>query len=108
LQRIRAIVFSPIQTLFPEDAIGRLHPVVSRGSSKNERIPILKNKPIRLIKWPKARLEDLLIIPCLKRRIREEAIRNYLKGERQKPPHPLSVAPTTIRSRIIPKGNDYS
>jgi hypothetical protein len=67
----------------------------------------LKKKLIRPIKWPKARLEDLLIIPCLKRRIREEAIRNYLKGERRKPPRPFNIAPTTTQSKVIPDVKDY-
>jgi hypothetical protein len=67
----------------------------------------LKKKLIRPIKWPKARLEDLLIIPCLKRRIREEAIRNYLKGERRKPPRPFNIAPTNVAPRVILEGEDY-
>jgi len=53
----------------------------------------LKNKAIRLIKWPKARSENLLISPGHKGRIREEAIRNYLRIDRQKPPCPLNITP---------------
>jgi hypothetical protein len=49
----------------------------------------LKKKLIRLIKWPKARLEDILIIPCIKRRIRRIAIRDYQMGEHKKPFSPI-------------------
>jgi hypothetical protein len=41
----------------------------------------LKDKSIGLIKWQKAGLENLLRGPCIKRRIRERVIRDYLKGE---------------------------
>jgi len=47
--------------LSPKNALPRLHFIISRGSSKNGGIVVLKDKPIGLIKWPKARLENLLI-----------------------------------------------
>jgi len=47
----------------------------------------LKKKLLRLIKWPKARLENLLGSPCIKRRIRRIAIKDYQIGEHQKPSH---------------------
>jgi len=40
---------------------------------KNRRIPILKDKSMGLIKWQKAGLENLLVSPCLKRRIKGES-----------------------------------
>ena len=45
----------------------------------------MKKKLLRLIKWPKARLENLLGSHCIKRRIRRIAIRDYQIGEHQKP-----------------------
>jgi hypothetical protein len=67
----------------------------------------LRDKPIGLIKWRKARLENLLISPCLKRRIRERAIRDYLRGEHQNPPHPFNIAPTSVYSLYGGRGNDF-
>ena len=52
----------------------------------------MRDKPIELIKWLKAGLEDLLISPYLKRRIRRRAIRDYQMGEHQNPPYPFNVA----------------
>jgi len=52
-----------MQMNFPQDVPSRLHSVIGRGTSENGRIPILRDKPIRLIRWPKARLENLLITP---------------------------------------------
>jgi hypothetical protein len=54
----------------------------------------MKDKSIGLIKWQKAGLENLLGNPCMKRRIRMRAIRDYQMGEQQNPPHPFNVAPT--------------
>jgi hypothetical protein len=34
----------------PKDALRRLHPIISRCSSKNRRVQILKDKSIKLIK----------------------------------------------------------
>jgi hypothetical protein len=72
------------QSLSIKDALRRLHSVISRCFLKNRRILILKNKSIGPIKWQKTGLEYLLISPCLKRRIRERAIRDFLRGEHQK------------------------
>ena len=47
----------------------------------------MKKKPLRLIKWPKARLENLFGRSCIKRRIRRIAIRDYQMGGYQKPSH---------------------
>jgi hypothetical protein len=52
---------------------------------KNERTPILKKMLLTLIKWPKARLENLLGSSCIKRRIRRIAIRDYKMSGYQKP-----------------------
>jgi len=57
----------------------------------------LKDKSIGLIKWQKAGLENLLGSPCIKRRIRRRAIRDYQMGEHKNSPHPFNVPPTTIR-----------
>jgi hypothetical protein len=38
---------------------GKGHSIISRCSSKNERIPILRNKSIGLIKWGKGRIGEL-------------------------------------------------
>jgi hypothetical protein len=51
----------------------------------------LWDKPIRLIKWQKVGLQNILVSPYLKRRIRERAIRDYLRGEHQNPPYPFNV-----------------
>jgi len=58
-----------------EDPLRRSHPRISIGCSGNERILILNDNPVRLIKWPKAGLEGLLPILCFKRRIMKVAIR---------------------------------
>jgi hypothetical protein len=52
-------------------------------------------------------LENLLIILCLKRGIGEGAIRNYLKGKRQKPPYLFNVAATNARFGIVQEADDY-
>jgi len=39
-------------------------------------------------------LENLLGSPCIKRRIRRRAIRDYQMGEHKNPSHPFNVAPT--------------
>jgi hypothetical protein len=57
---------------------------------KNGRTPILKKKLLRQIRWPKARLENLLGSSCIKRRIRRIAIRDYQMGEYQKPSYPFN------------------
>jgi hypothetical protein len=35
---------------YSEDPSGRFHPIISRCSSENRRIPILRDKPVELIK----------------------------------------------------------
>jgi hypothetical protein len=69
--------------------------------------PDFEKQAIGLIKWGKARLENLLISPCLKRRIRKRAIRDYLRGYHQNPPHPFNIAPTNVHFKLSLKGNDY-
>ena len=44
----------------------------------------------------KGNMESLPISPYFKRRIKEEAVRNYLTSERQKSLHPFKVAPTSF------------
>ena len=56
----------------------------------------MKDKSIGLIKWQKAGLENLLGGPCIKRRIRRRAIRDYQTGEYQNSPYPFNVAPTNL------------
>jgi len=70
-------------------------------------IPILKDKSIGLIKWQKAGLKNLLGSPCIKRRIRRSAIRDYQMGEHKNPTHPYNVAPTKVHFKLALKGNDY-
>jgi len=41
----------------------------------------LRDKPIRLIKWQKVGLQNLLVSPYLRRRIRRRAIRDYRRNE---------------------------
>ena len=67
----------------------------------------MRDKPIRLIKWWKVRLENLLVSPYLKRRIRRRAIRDYQMGEHQNPPHPFNVAPTYLHTNIWNVVEDY-
>ena len=68
----------------------------------------MKDKPIRLIKWQKAGLENLLGgSPYIKRRIRRRAIRDYQMGEHQNPPHPFNVAPTSHCSEPYSRSEDY-
>jgi hypothetical protein len=52
-------------------------------------------------------LEDLLINTCLKRRIRERAIRDYQMGEQQNPPQPFNVAPTYLQGKLTFNLDDY-
>jgi len=52
----------------------------------------LKDKSNGLIKWQKAGLENLLGSPCIKRRIRRSAIRDYQMGEHKNPSYPFNVA----------------
>ena len=49
-----------------------------------------------------AGLENLLISPYLKRRIRRRVIRDYQAGEHKNPSHPFTIAPANTRSQIIP------
>jgi hypothetical protein len=56
----------------------------------------LTDKPIKLIKRLVAGLENLLVSTCIKRRIREWAVRDYLRVEHKKPPCPFNFAPTTV------------
>jgi hypothetical protein len=67
----------------------------------------LRDKPIRLIKWWKAGLKNLLVSPCFKRRIRRRAIRDYQIGELQNSPYPFNVVPTYLRSKALLEVNDY-
>jgi hypothetical protein len=55
------------------------------------------DKPVRLIKWQKVGLENLLISPCLKRRIRRRAVGDYRIGEHQIPHCPFNVAPAKVQ-----------
>jgi len=66
------------------------HLIISRCSSENRRNPISRNKSISLIKWWKTGLENLLASPCIKRRIRKRAIRDYQIGECQNSPYPFN------------------
>jgi hypothetical protein len=70
-------------------------------------IPILRYKPNEPIKWLKARLEQLLVNSCLKRRIRGRAKKDYWGGEHQNPPFPFNIAPTTIQPRSYLRTEDY-
>jgi hypothetical protein len=68
---------------------------------------ILREKRIELIKWRKAGLGNLLVSPCLKRRIKGRAIKDYRKGEHQNPPYPINVAPTKSGGRVILRVDDF-
>jgi len=46
-----------------------------------QEYPDFEDKSIGLIKWQKARLENLLGSHCIKRRIRKRAIWDYQVGE---------------------------
>jgi hypothetical protein len=81
--------------------------IINRCSSKNRRIPILRDKPIRLIKWWKVRLENLLVSPYLKRRIRRRAIRDYHIDEYQNSPYSFNVAPTSVQIRVDEINHDF-
>jgi len=67
----------------------------------------LKKKLLRLIKWPKARLENLLGSYCIKRRIRRIAIKDYEIGEHQKPSYSFndvtykSIIGTMLKNRRL-------
>jgi hypothetical protein len=67
----------------------------------------LKDKSIGLIKWQKAGLENLLRNPCIKRRIRRSAIRDYQMGEHKNPSHPFNVAPTKSENRPVLRVIDF-
>jgi hypothetical protein len=41
-------------------------------------------------------LENLLVSYCPERRIKRRAVRDYQRGERQKPPYPFNVAPAKV------------
>ena len=60
----------------------------------------MRDKPIRLIKWQKVGLQNLLVSPYLRRRIRRRAIRDYRRNEHQNLPCPFNVAPTNFYSGI--------
>jgi hypothetical protein len=59
----------------PEDFI----PKLAETSRKMRGIPIMRDKPVDLIKRGKAGLENLLISTYPKRRFREKAMRDYRK-----------------------------
>jgi len=67
----------------------------------------VRDKPIEIIKWPKAGLEDLLISPCLSRRIRRVVKKNYWKDEQQIPPSSFNLSPTIPESKLTCKVEDY-
>ena len=67
----------------------------------------MKDKSMGLITWQKAGLENLLVSPYLKRRIRKRAIRDYQIGEYQNSPYPFNVPPTNVQPEITEEGNDY-
>ena len=52
----------------------------------------MKDKSIGVIRWQKAGLENLLRNPCIKRRIRRWAIRDYQIGEYQNSPYSFNIA----------------
>jgi len=54
-----------------------------------------------------AGLENLLISPYLKRRIRRRVIRDYQAGEHKNPSHPFTIAPTNVDRSVILWGEDY-
>jgi len=83
------------------------HLIISGCSLKNGRIPILKDKSIGLIKWQKVGLENLLGSPCIKRRIRGGAIRDYQMGEYKNPSPPFNVAPTSHYGQPHSRIEDY-
>jgi hypothetical protein len=66
----------------------------------------LKDKSIGLIKWQKAGLENLLRNPCIKRRIRRSAIRDYQMGKHKKPLPPIQRC--TLCSYRLPSDIKYS
>jgi hypothetical protein len=68
---------------------------------------ISNDKSIELIKWQKVGLENLLGSPCIKRRIRRGAIRDYQMGEHKNSPHTFNVAPTSLHSRPNGRIKDY-
>jgi hypothetical protein len=70
-------------------------------------IPILGYKPNEPIKWLKARLEQLLVNSCLKRRIRGRAKKDYWGGEHQNPPFPFNIAPTKSGDRPMSGVDDF-
>jgi len=74
----------------PKDATRRLHPIISRYSSKNRRILIPKDRSIGLIKCWKAGLKNLLVSTCITRRIRKRTIGDDEIGECQNSPYPLN------------------
>jgi hypothetical protein len=67
----------------------------------------LRDKPIRLIKWQKTGLGNLLGSPYIKRRIRGRAIRDYRRGEHKTTSYPFNVAPTTLRWEVDVGVDDY-
>jgi hypothetical protein len=67
----------------------------------------LKDKSIGLIKWQKAGLENLLGGPCIKRRIRRRAIRDYQMGECQNASYSFNVAPTYLQCKLTLNLDDY-
>jgi hypothetical protein len=68
----------------------------------------LRGKSIWLIEWQKAGLENLLGNPCIKRRIRRSAIRDYQMGEYENPSHLFNVAPTSQYRGPYPTIEDYA
>jgi hypothetical protein len=52
-----------------------LYPIINGGSSKNVEIQILRDKPIGLIKWRKAELENLHVSHLLQKK-------NYGDGQK--------------------------
>jgi hypothetical protein len=52
-------------------------------------------------------LGNLLISPCLKRRIKESDIRDHRKRRGQTPPCSLNVAPTKVEDRFTSRVDGY-
>ncbi len=67
----------------------------------------MKDKPIKIIRWPKAKPEHLIIIPCSKRRIRKRAIQYNLRDQYLNLPLPFNVASTKRDDYATPDVRDY-
>jgi hypothetical protein len=104
--------FGVIPFLFNVDALFKRYPLNALPHNQRRLLkkwgdPDFGDKPIELIKCWKAGMDNLLVSPFLKRRIRGRAKKDYRRDEHKNPPSSFNFAPTNLQSEMTLTVNDY-